>query len=277
MLAGAVMQASAQTAMHILSKTLTDRYLRAANLNLFKPRGLSVRLCTTPAMQQLLTGSSFSKGKKKMDKMGRKVGSVLLRLPITGTIIRAVAEKPPTIAPSSTNVANTVITRRLALVDGIALPLDLNVPPAVKPSGVMDTVNSWGVKLTQFTEGRQEKKAEEKRRALAIRNGQDPGPRSGSPPGLASLDMSIILERLRTGRMQLQNSIGVGRQERRLNGSESRGGGSVITAIRGIKDSPLERDVKNADLREHWKSKDVLWIVIMEAETGTSFSASFSD
>ncbi|KAJ6576167.1 hypothetical protein DFH09DRAFT_1311601 [Mycena vulgaris] len=38
----------------VLSKTLTDRYLRAANLRLFRPRKLSVRLCTTAAMQRLV-------------------------------------------------------------------------------------------------------------------------------------------------------------------------------------------------------------------------------
>ncbi|KAJ7881816.1 hypothetical protein B0H14DRAFT_3433854 [Mycena olivaceomarginata] len=54
MIAGSVVQTGAKSGIRILSKTITDRYLRTANLHLFKPRGLSVRICTAAAMQHLV-------------------------------------------------------------------------------------------------------------------------------------------------------------------------------------------------------------------------------
>ncbi|KAF8162454.1 hypothetical protein K438DRAFT_1942058 [Mycena galopus ATCC 62051] len=70
---GAAIQVGAKTGMRVLSKTLTDRYLRTANLRLFKPRGLS------------------------LTRFGRGVGSVAMKLPIplASMIVHAVADKPP--------------------------------------------------------------------------------------------------------------------------------------------------------------------------------------
>ena len=44
MIAGAAIQASAQTAARVISKTLTDRYLKHANSTYFEPRGLKAGL-----------------------------------------------------------------------------------------------------------------------------------------------------------------------------------------------------------------------------------------
>lgn len=236
MIAGTLMQVAAKTSMAILSKTLTDRYLRAANLNLFKPRGLSVRLCTTAAMKHLITGEEMKK-KSKMKKFGRSVGGVLMKLPIpiASQVVRAIADRPPTIAPAPAGTRNTVLTRRLALVEGIALPLNLDVPPAAKPEGVMDTVNSWGVKFTQFMAKWQENRDEDRRRTLAEMNsqsiehqqgrypqGQDPqaeypqGPYAQGPaqqrmvggqrynPDMSSMEMGTILDQILMARSAMQ-------------------------------------------------------------------------
>ncbi len=56
MLAGNLMQTGAQVGMHVMSKTLSDRYLRAANDRIFAPLGLRVRLCKTAALRK--TGRS---------------------------------------------------------------------------------------------------------------------------------------------------------------------------------------------------------------------------
>ena len=171
--------------MHVLSKTLTDRYLRAANLNLFKPRGLSVRLCTTPAMLRLIgpdsPGEETSKTRETMNKIGRGVGTVFLKLPIpiispiAARIVHAVADKPPPVAPSGypgDPVNHPILMRRLALLEhtfpGATLPVQTeNLPPPAKPEGVMQMMNSWGVKFDEWRETKAEKKNEERRRAWA--------------------------------------------------------------------------------------------------------------
>ncbi|KDQ49695.1 hypothetical protein JAAARDRAFT_143032 [Jaapia argillacea MUCL 33604] len=229
-IASTVLQTVAQTAIHVLSKTLTDRYLRSANLNLFKPRGLSVRLCTTPAMLHLVTGSPIpqeSSTMKVVNKVGRGVGTVLLRLPIpfSSRIVRAIADKPPEVGLTQGEVKNSIIRRRLALVQGYTLPLNLNVLPPQKAEGAMDTMQSWGVKFDEFMTGRQEKKAEEKRMALAERQQQGKGRR---------------------------------RQRRQRHGP--------ISTLLGPKESKAERRVKNADLVEHWGTQSTLWVVILPAD-----------
>jgi len=244
-IAGAGMQVAAQTGMRVLSKTLTDRYLRAANLRLFKPRGLSVRLCTTAAMLHLVANAenrkAKSKNREKLDKAGRAVGGVLLKLPlpITSRIVRAIADPAPKISPSAVGTKNAVILRRLAVVEGYALPLDLNVPPPDKAQGVMDTMSSWGVKFDEFMVGRRNNKAEESRRALAA-------PQSSQFDG-----MNLGMRRDR-------------RAQRREGRRQQRGG--LVTGLVGLKETKLERKVANADLAEHWATDQVLWIVVMSAD-----------
>ena len=95
MIASMAIQAGAQAGMRALSKTLTDRYMRAANLRIFRPRGLAARICTTAAAMQLLGAVSTTSGaaKSALNKFGRGVGKVLLKvpLPITSRVVRAVA------------------------------------------------------------------------------------------------------------------------------------------------------------------------------------------
>ncbi|KAJ7758163.1 hypothetical protein DFH07DRAFT_958508 [Mycena maculata] len=178
-IAGTVIQTAAQTGMHVLSKTLTDRYLRAANLRLFKPRGLSVRLCTTAAMQHLVMRTGNGAGPSTMHKIGRGVGTVLLHAPIpfTSRIVRAIADKPPKVPASINTVGDgkkipLATQRRLASLEGYALPLDLNVPPPAKAQGVMDTMGSWGVAFDSWRTGRSQNKVEARRRELERINSQ---------------------------------------------------------------------------------------------------------
>lgn len=155
MIAGTAMQVSAGIAIHVLSKTLTDRFLRAANTNIFHPRGYSVRLCTTPAMLALCNNTE-SKARSKINKFGRGVGTVLLKLPIpvinpiASTIAHALADKPPPVSPTGREgdpINSPVLMRRLAMTQNFALPLIVDgLPPPEKPHGAMETVASWGVR-----------------------------------------------------------------------------------------------------------------------------------
>jgi hypothetical protein len=76
MLASALTQTVAQTGQHILSKSVTDRYLREANERMFKPHKLRVRLMKTGAVMKLLgeemPGEKDGKWKKGLDATGRR-------------------------------------------------------------------------------------------------------------------------------------------------------------------------------------------------------------
>ncbi|KAJ7195481.1 hypothetical protein GGX14DRAFT_676698, partial [Mycena pura] len=270
-LAGAVMQIAAHTGMHILSKTVTDRYLRAANRRIFRPRGLVVRLCTTAAMQHLVMHAADAAGPSTMTKIGRGVSTVVLHvpLPLSSRIVRTIADKPPKIPPSISAVGDgrhlTVATqRRLAALEGHALPLDLAVPPA-KAQGVIDTMSQWGVSLDMWRTGRKQDKVERRRRERGRiedqlgRLGIDPhggGRTRPSGPPISDAEIHVMGRRER-------------KELRRAHEREARGPGligSLIGSLIGPKEGLLERRVANADLLEHWASDKVVWVVIMNAD-----------
>ncbi|KAG7446585.1 uncharacterized protein BT62DRAFT_932022 [Guyanagaster necrorhizus] len=238
-IASAAMQTAAQTGMRVLSKSLTDRYLRAANQRIFKPRGLSARLCTTNAMMKLISGEGGEAPKiSKMNKIGRTVGTGLLYLPLplASRIVRLIADKPEKIAPSEGSEKNLVLKRRLQLVEGLALPLQLDdIPPPQKPEGMMDKMNDYGVRFDKYRNNKKEKKNETRRRELARLE-------SGGP------DLS---RRERLQRMRIEHN------KRRP---------GLIGSITGPKETRLETRVANADLLEHWGTEKIVWIVIMNEE-----------
>ncbi|KAJ3809534.1 hypothetical protein EV368DRAFT_44032 [Lentinula lateritia] len=259
MIAGTVISTAAGVATHVLSKTLTDRYLRAANLTLFKPRGLSVRLCTTTAMLALLT-SSESKTRSKLNKFGRGVGSVLLKLPIpvinpiASTIIHAIADKPPTIAPSGREgdpINSPVLRRRVAMTNGLALPLKMDdLPPPAKPEGVMDTMASWGVKYDTARERLSEKNIERRRRALESF-------KSMASSAFNTVNDFRLQMEVRNERIEQQRNASLFNSGR---GTGGRGG------ILGPKMTRMEQKVADADLLEHWGAEKFLWIVVMASD-----------
>ncbi|KAJ6585202.1 hypothetical protein B0H19DRAFT_1227703 [Mycena capillaripes] len=294
MIAGAVMQTVAQTGMHVLSKTLTDRYLRAANLRLFKPKGLAVRLCTTAAMQHLVMRTGNGGGPSTLDKIGRGVGTVLLHAPIpfSSRIVRAIADKPPKVHASISGVGDgqkmpLATQRRLASLEGYALPLNLAVPPPAKAQGVMDTMGSWGVAFDAWRTGRNQNRIEQRRRELERldsqlqrlgynRDGGPPIPMGAGPSGYGGQPGYGVAGPSGYGAQSPPLGAAelyvMGRRERkdlrraaRRSRKRERGPG-LIGSLLGPKESRLERRVANADLIEHWQSDKVLWVVIMNAE-----------
>ncbi|KAJ6582909.1 hypothetical protein DFH09DRAFT_911858 [Mycena vulgaris] len=259
MIAGAAIQVAAQTGMRILSKTLTDRYLRAANLRLFKPRGLSVRICSAAAMQHLVTKQPIAAPPSKLKRFGRGVGSVLMQIPIpiASVLVHAVADKPPKVPAMDPNsYAGTskkllATQRRVAALEGHAMSLDFDMPKPAKAQGVMDTMASWGVKFDSWMDGRKQTKAEEQRLQLEqIERGQSGG-RQQQSGGVGGLLGGTLLGR----------GIGL------LNGG---GGGGALTQRlgggRGLGGSELQLKVADADLLEYWQSAKVLWVVIMSSD-----------
>ncbi|KAJ7741956.1 hypothetical protein DFH07DRAFT_837059 [Mycena maculata] len=279
----AAIQTGAQVGMRVLSKTLTDRYLRAANLRLFKPRGLSVRICTAAAMQHLVMHTPITEGPSKLTRFGRGVGSLLLRipLPITSVLVHAVADAPPKVpamGPDSYRSKKLLATqRRVAALEGYALPLDFDVPKPVKAQGVMDTMASWGVKFDSWKDGRRQTKAEKGRLQLAqIESGAVSPPQARGILGGGLLGRGIEL----LGRGPGGNDSGQGGRRVPIPGGLiglvhtgvgsvlNRGGGGGVLGRRISRrgNDQLELQVKDADLLEYWASAKVLWVVIMSSE-----------
>ncbi|KAJ7667997.1 hypothetical protein B0H17DRAFT_1018608 [Mycena rosella] len=311
MIAGAAIQTAAKTGMRILSKTLTDRYLRAANLRLFKPRGLSVRICTTAAMQHLVLHTPIAAGPSKLKRFGRGVGSVLMRipLPLSSILVHAVADAPPKVPamepgayPRSTKLLAT--QRRVGALAGHALPLDFDMPKPAKAQGVMDTMGGWGVKFDSWMDGRRQTKAEKARLGLELqqRGGQPQasggllgglgGGLLGGGGGLLGRGIGVLAGRLGGpggDRHSVDRHSGdrYGGEDHYSGGQGSRSGegaGGLVGLVgqtrlgrlavgsrgggrsRAIGDGNLELQVADADLLEHWKSAQVLWVVIMSSD-----------
>ncbi|KAF5364909.1 hypothetical protein D9758_008146 [Tetrapyrgos nigripes] len=282
LIAGTVMNVTAEAGTPILSKSLTDRYLRAANLNLFHPRGLSARLCTTPAMRLLISetdqnGETKKKGKKRemLNQFGRGVGSAVLKSPIPipfgRSIVRAVADKAPSIAViEGETIQGSMLRRRLAVVQepGLALPLKLDgMPPPEKPKGVMDKMSAWGVKADGWLEGRRERRNEQRRRAL--KRLEEETPEDSRP--VFSTDPS------KHEKMGLSDALNIGKLAGRANDYlEKRNMKKEIKEEIKFRDrqrdkgkssqSPMQKRVAEEDLLEHWATDEVLWIVIMNVE-----------
>ncbi|KAJ3867146.1 hypothetical protein EV359DRAFT_61728 [Lentinula novae-zelandiae] len=301
MIAGAIINTAAGVAIHVLAKTLTDRYLRAANLNLFKPRGLSVRICTTSAMLALLD-SSETKLSSKLNKFGRGVGSVLLKIPlpvvnpIASTIIHAISDKPPAISPSGREgdpIENSVLRRRVAMTEGFALSLNIDdIPPPVKPDGVMDTMASWGIRFDTAIEKFSEKNNERRRRALqsireanieqplnSIRLLETGSPTSSSaslprPPSNTGRSGISISSASSTGFKNMAsstfNTVNDWRLQREVYFEQQntvlRNSRLGNVGLLGHKKSRMEQKVADADLLEHWGTEKILWVVIMASD-----------
>ncbi|KAF7365714.1 hypothetical protein MVEN_00445100 [Mycena venus] len=292
MIAGAVSQTAAQVGIHVISKRLTDRYLRAANLRLFKPKGLVVRLCTTAAMQHLVMRTGDGTGPSKLNKFGRGVGSLLLRVPAprANQIVRAIADKPPKIHPSISGVGDgqkmpLATQRRLASLEGYALPLHFDVPPPAKAQGVMDTMSSWGVAFDSWLTRVKQNRIEQRRMELARIQGQlqyagvDPplarhldtppgyihgtpggGGHSHSGSGGGLTQLVGFAQSFMDGRRDRRDMRKVGRR-----GQER--GGLVSGLLLGPKKKPTwSGKWQMQTFLEHWATDKVLWLVIMNAE-----------
>ncbi|KAF8162458.1 hypothetical protein K438DRAFT_1942061 [Mycena galopus ATCC 62051] len=239
--ASAAIQVGSKTGMRVLSKTLTDRYLRTANLRLFKPRRLSCR-----------HAAPHPDGKHDRARRGGQA------------------------APGSRDESGTVRSkkvlaaqRRAAALEGYALPLDFDMPKAAKAQdaglgglrgrlaggGGIVAVKEMIVTMTGEPAVTTGDLAEEAL-ALAVcvilsgRYDDRGAGRYGDQGAGAQPD----------GLLSLVSQTGIGsRVIGRLNG----GGARSFNPRR----SPIELQVANADLVEHWQSSKVLWLVVMNSNT----------
>ncbi|KAF8343179.1 uncharacterized protein EI90DRAFT_3115695 [Cantharellus anzutake] len=180
LIAGIVLQTTAQTAAHILSKTLTDRYLLKANRTYFEPRGLRVRLMKTEAMHHFI---GIGRGKEETSKLknffkgaGRTAEKAVFKipLPIIGpivgrTIIHFSDRQAPKVDPNDPRDATH---RRIAALYPHVFPVSTDVPPPLPPSSLLDKASALQIKLRNSKQMRTEAKGMRARRLLAAANGE---------------------------------------------------------------------------------------------------------
>lgn len=167
-LAGNLMQTGAQVGMHVMSKTLSDRYLRAANERIFAPLGLRARLVKTRALRVLVDHPDAGKPEpSKLAKFGQGAGEVILHLPLplTKKLVRALMDKPPAIDPRITDP----LERRLMGMHGYILPVEHGpaLPPPSNPTGTLDKMNGFAVGKSRGKLNKKEQDAAARREILA--------------------------------------------------------------------------------------------------------------
>ncbi|KAL1725867.1 hypothetical protein EV714DRAFT_220483 [Schizophyllum commune] len=263
-IAGIALQVGAKVGMKVISKTLTDRYMRAANLRIFRPRGLAARICTTAGAMTLIGVNPDGVGPKNaLHKIGRGVGKVLMKmpLPVAGRLVHAVAgsgsgKGSPGASVESLNLANAdakgwemhvLVQRRLEGLGDAVLPVSMDVPPPAKAKGAMETMQSWGVK---FDEG-QAKRRERRRVARVQKLAKEQAKKAAMDAG--DYSEASIYDRVshQVSARREQNPLLVG----------SLLGPSVL----GPKPYSLETRVANAELKDRWESDETLWLVIIDA------------
>ncbi|KZP01795.1 hypothetical protein CALVIDRAFT_594474 [Calocera viscosa TUFC12733] len=184
-IAGMAMQAVAQTGMAVLSKRLTDRYLRRANREYFEARGLRVRLCRTAAMRALVgkdeAVASPHRSVRIARSIGRPIENLMLKYPIipgTGKLFERM-HKP--LAPVDAHSELSVTERRLKDLQGFICPLEFDVlPEPTKPEDLVGKMNDLAVRMDKNAALNRENRAVRTRRLLEIRKGIARAPSSSS-------------------------------------------------------------------------------------------------
>ncbi|KLO19416.1 hypothetical protein SCHPADRAFT_924360 [Schizopora paradoxa] len=136
-LVGGGIQAGAQIGIRILSKSLADRYMRAANERIFAPAGLRARICKSPAMRALIKIPWDEARPSKLQRFRDYV-----HMETIGWWIPP--PPPPGYKTLDPRIADP-LARRLAPYDGYMSPISFDVPPPGPPSSLMKKVSNYAV------------------------------------------------------------------------------------------------------------------------------------
>jgi len=243
LLAGILIQTAAQTTAHIVSKTLTDRYLLQANTTYFEPRGLKVRLMKTAAMRHFVgidQSEQKEKGKFKGFLKGAEKVFFKLPIPIIGPIIgRTIMHFSDNPAPQiDPNDPHSITQRRIASLYPYIFPLSTDVPPPIPPESLMDKAAALQIKLRNSKQKKSELKAMRARQVLALSNGE-------------AQATSLIMDD------GIMSSRRARKDERKARKAAS---GRILARRR------LEYKAAKADRLEMLATDGVLWIVLLTPE-----------
>ncbi|KAI5477616.1 hypothetical protein MNV49_006103 [Pseudohyphozyma bogoriensis] len=256
MIAGIIVQTAAQTGQHIISKTLTDKYLVHANTTFFAPLGLRVRLCKTPAVTQLASRDRTKAipTASKLAAIGSTAQLVGLHLPIVKGFVRRFSKPAERVDAGTSSVGEGGrggISGRKAdefIAAGLIAELEYERLPEVKPkTGLMDKASEFAIKLRKSKDGRKESALEQRRRLLAAREGR-------AEP--------VSREQVLSGQYGRREAKRAWRDERRV----ARGRMPKAGSKEGKRTRRVERRVATEDKKDELRSDKLIWLVVLDAE-----------
>ncbi len=184
---------------HVISKSLSDQYLKRTNRTFFKPRGLAVRLVKGRALEEMLArgatssadlaaahatdGAGFkaASAARKLEIVGGHATTVGLHVPIVRKILHRALPAPPTRAPLAPG-ADMVDWRLDQLAPAIA-EVDRDVPPPQRrEAGWLDRVSDAAVRKRLARQAEENDKLERMRAHLAGWQGRQGSGSSYDPP-----------------------------------------------------------------------------------------------
>lgn len=205
------------------------------------------------------TVPTSAKVKNFVTQSGRVAETVVLHLPIVRKVYNRIAPKAPSI-PADAEGLGDATARRLAMIEGHALPLTFDVPPPPPEEGLMDKVSGLSVRLQAQRVMQKETKIERKRQLLAIQQGHTTSLQSPLSDAAALASSSISSSSV--------SAVQDARQDRKDRRDVQR---ALRRAERGRVNRGLRSTVELAD-RMEWKStRMLLWVVVLNAEQGLSF------
>jgi len=168
------MQTVAQTGQRILSKTLSDRFLKSNNDSFFRPRGVVVRLVRGRALRQLV-GKDEPKGEpSKLAKAGQVATTVGLHLPIVRKVLNVALPAPKEHRLPLPPGCDQADRRLASLAPDFIAPVTRDVPPSRTPDGLMDKSSDLAVKLRRWSDARKDSRSERNLQLAAVRRGEAP-------------------------------------------------------------------------------------------------------
>lgn len=232
--------------MTVVAKSLSDRFLQRANKEFFAPRGLRVRICKTAAMRQLV-GLGAEPEKGKLAAAGHTAETIALQLPIIRRVYNRVAAPPPVPSSCDPNLPSSMAQRRLASLEGHALPLDFEVPPPAPQEKITEKAQGMSMRLEQSRERKKEAKATRNRELLAIAEGR-----------ATSLSSPPLIDPNNPSKKELK-------QARRM---EKKAHKAQLAGMDPKKLKKLQNKVLLDDRVEYNANQDLLWIVLLNADQG---------
>ncbi|KLO19417.1 hypothetical protein SCHPADRAFT_885332 [Schizopora paradoxa] len=157
-LIGLGLQAGAQIGIRVIAKTLTDRFMRAANERIFAPAGLRVRICKSPAMRALAKVPWVeAPPPSKLKKLAEYMSTVGLWMP---------PSPPPGHVPVDPRISDPLM-RRLAPYEGYYLPMTRDVPPPRSSPNVVNKLSDFAVNFRRNSLTKRAENANARRQILA--------------------------------------------------------------------------------------------------------------
>lgn len=245
----------------MLSKTVTDKYLKRANEEYFGVRGLRVRLMRDEALKIFCGQIDETSVSSAMAKFGKKAEAFFttVRFPIVTPIASAVldAVKPLPYSSSSTSssaaggLAQTFAERKIAALQSYISPVTFDVPPSAMPQAMMARASGWAAQRNHQTSQRRLNR-DDHRQAPASTTRRE----MTAYEYTHSLQASPVLNR-RVFKDQRRAVRQAYKQERH--------------SMQGRSNGQTERRASMAARRDIRRDENLIWLVVYPIPRGQSF------